>query len=159
MPPAQLGEKGAGKLKADQWRSLIEFDLPISMLRLYFFDAQSGDEAHNRRRKTMLQSTFNLAMAVRWGTSHRTSDGHVSKYMHYMKLYLTSVKDMGFELKPNHHHALHLPDFLPRYGPVHGWWMYPFERVIGILQKMNTNNRLGMHVAFIRQATYVLIVQ
>jgi hypothetical protein len=30
-----------------------------------------------------------------------------------------------------------------RYGPVHGWWMFPFERVIGALQKTNTNYKIG----------------
>jgi hypothetical protein len=29
------------------------------------------------------------------------------------------------------------------FGPMHGWWMFVFERVIGMLQKTNTNDKLG----------------
>ncbi|KAG2148241.1 uncharacterized protein EDB93DRAFT_1085087 [Suillus bovinus] len=29
------------------------------------------------------------------------------------------------------------------YGPMHGWWMFPFERIIGALQKTNTNYKIG----------------
>lgn len=147
-PPARMGEKGAGKLKADQWRSYIEFDLPVSLLRLQQVFPQSGDDAHNKRRQELVQATFYLAMAVRWGTSHCTSSEHTQKYLRYMTLYLTAIRDMGHVMKPNHHAALHIPDFLLRYGPVHGWWMYPFERVIGILQQMNTNNRLGKSLLY-----------
>jgi hypothetical protein len=32
---------------------------------------------------------------------------------------------------------------LLRFGPIHGWWMFPFERVIGLLQQFNTNSEMG----------------
>ena len=28
--------------------------------------------------------------------------------------------------------ALHLPDYLLLYGPVHSWWTFPFERLIHV---------------------------
>ncbi|KIJ09587.1 hypothetical protein PAXINDRAFT_87272, partial [Paxillus involutus ATCC 200175] len=43
----------------------------------------------------------------------------------------------------NHHASLHMNEFLLRYGPMHGWWMFPFERIIGTLQKTNTNHKIG----------------
>jgi hypothetical protein len=33
-PPANLGSPGHGKLKADQWRTCIKFDIPISVAQL-----------------------------------------------------------------------------------------------------------------------------
>jgi hypothetical protein len=34
-PPANLGSPGHGNLKADQWRTCIEFDIPISVAQLW----------------------------------------------------------------------------------------------------------------------------
>ena len=39
--------------------------------------------------------------------------------------------------------ALLVADYLRLYGPVRGWWMFPFERVIGDLQRTNTNSQQG----------------
>ncbi|EGO25774.1 hypothetical protein SERLADRAFT_408035 [Serpula lacrymans var. lacrymans S7.9] len=38
--------------------------------------------------------------------------------------------------------ALHLVECMESFGPVHGWWSFPFERYIGVMQKTNTNNKL-----------------
>jgi hypothetical protein len=43
---------------------------------------------------------------------------------------------------PNHLNALLISKYLHRYGPVRGWWMFLFERVIGNLQQSNMNNKL-----------------
>ena len=62
-----------------------------------------------------------------------------------MEVYLKTVLELcpNQQLHPIHHNALHLSKFLLRFGPVHGWWMFPFERLIGILQKINTNSKMG----------------
>ncbi len=33
-PPANLGQVSYGKLKADEWRSCFEFNIPVSLLRI-----------------------------------------------------------------------------------------------------------------------------
>ncbi|KAK0211557.1 hypothetical protein IW262DRAFT_1280913 [Armillaria fumosa] len=45
--------------------------------------------------------------------------------------------------KPNVHASFHLYDFLLLFGPVYSWWTFPFERLIGTLQKINTNDHVG----------------
>ncbi|KAJ7602580.1 hypothetical protein FB45DRAFT_758086 [Roridomyces roridus] len=45
--------------------------------------------------------------------------------------------------RPNIHVAFHIYDFLLLFGPVISWWCFPFERVIGYLQKIHTTNRVG----------------
>jgi hypothetical protein len=60
--------------------------------------------------------------------------------------------------RPNVHVAFHIYDFLLLFGPVISWWCFPFERVIGYLQKINTN-RIGgelegiLTTSFLRGAT------
>jgi hypothetical protein len=46
--------------------------------------------------------------------------------------------------RPNLHASLHLPELLLKYGPVHAWWAYPFECLIGHIQQLNTNYIIGV---------------
>ena len=62
-----------------------------------------------------------------------------------MQAYLTGLKELfpDFKFVPNHHMALHLWDYILLYGPVHSWWAFPFERMIGTLQHISTNYKEG----------------
>ncbi|KAJ3525025.1 hypothetical protein NMY22_g10750 [Coprinellus aureogranulatus] len=143
-PPRDFGSPSHGKLKADEWRACIEFDLPISMAKLWA-DGLPEDNVNRERYALALESTFLLAMALRYATSHRTCASHRGKYLTYMNKYLQSILELhpGDTLHPNHHNALHLPVFLELFGPIQGWWMFPFERLIGILQRHMTNFKFG----------------
>ena len=46
-------------------------------------------------------------------------------------------------LVPKHHMALHLPDMLRDFGPVHAWRTFAFERLNQIFQNVPTNSLLG----------------
>ena len=141
-PPANFGASAHGKPKADQWRSCMEWDIPVSLIQMWATDPGASNDD---RRQKLVESTIFLATALRWATSHRTSQRHVDEYMRNMRAYLQSLRDLFPEMKlrPNHHNALYLGELLLRFGPVHGWWMFPFERLIGLLQKINTNKKIG----------------
>ena len=149
-PPTKLGTKGCGKLKADQWRTCMEFDIPVSLMKLWSEakpnEGNGIDDRIDDRRHKVLNSTMLLATALRWGTSHRTSTKHAAEYMKNMRAYLASLRDLfpGTDLRTSHHNALFIGEMLLRFGPVHGWWMFPFERVIGLLQQTNINSKMGM---------------
>jgi hypothetical protein len=136
-PPSNFGTRSHGKLKADQWKSTIQFDLPVSVVQLWY----KSDSRHQK----MADSTVELSTALDWGTSNRTSKEHSGKFTSHIREYLTSTTELfpKKRLKPNHYAALRLGEFLQRFGPVHGWWMFPFERLIGVLQQINTNNKRG----------------
>lgn len=143
-PPANLGHVSHGKLKADEWRSCFEFDIPVSLLRIETRKSGSGKQKDEYRAK-LVHSTFLLAIAIRWATSHQTSTKHAEKYTETMKNYLKTLKDLRptERYRPNHFNALLIGRYLRLYGPVRGWWMFPFERVIGDLQRSSTNNKPG----------------
>jgi hypothetical protein len=148
-PPLNLGSPGHGKLKADQWRTCIEFDIPVSVAQLWSKETcppELKPEVIVRRDK-LFQSIMHLAVAVRWATSYRTSERHSEKFEENMVAYLQCLLDLypNIQLRPNHHAALHIGPLLKQFGPAHGWWMFPFERVIGALQGINTNSKLGKH--------------
>ena len=142
-PPINLGDAAHGKLKAEQWRSSIEFDLPVTLFKKWGLDCD--EDIQSTRRKKLAHSTMLLAMAVRWGMSHIISENHATRCINYMRAYLECVKDIfpDITLRPNHHAALHIHEFLLRYGPMHGWWMFPFEQIIRTLQKTKTNHKIG----------------
>ena len=145
-PPKNFGSPAHGKLKADQWRTCIEFDLPVSLMRMWEETSQAGvsSELQVRRRK-VVESTMLLSIATRWAVSHQTSELHADQYRKHMMAYLTTLREPcpNMDLHPVHHNALHIPEFLLRFRPMHGWWMFPFERLIGILQKIKVNFKIG----------------
>ena len=69
-----------------------------------------------------------------------------SEYFEHMVNYRVQLQELFPEYKchPNHHMALHLDEFLEMCGPVHGWWAFPFERMIGTLQRISTNYKPRM---------------
>jgi hypothetical protein len=139
--PSNFGSPSGGKLKADVWRTGMEFDLIVSLVKMW-----SKPTATDRQKKAV-ESTILLAIALRWGTSHRTSEHHGEQYTQHMVAYLKTIRELRphKNLHPIHHNALHYPKFLLLFGPSHCWWMFPFERLIGKLQQVHINNKLGTY--------------
>ena len=145
-PPSNLGEAKHGKLKADQHRSCMKFDVPCAIAQIWLHDKQgSEDNERAQRQKKLVEATILLATAIQWATSYLTSPLHAAQYMKCMVEYLNILKGLypNMAWRPNHHASLHIGSFLLLFGPMHGWWMFVFERVIGLLQKTNTNFKLG----------------
>lgn len=86
-----------------------------------------------------------LLSAIAVVSSRKTSEENARMYMKYMQVYRGELARLfpNYKCHPNHHMAMHIAEYLLMYGPVHGWWAYPFERVIGMLQKVSTNYKPG----------------
>ena len=140
-PPHDLGSPSHGKLKADQWRSCIEFDFPVALAKITVSANRITSGEYSIWRQKLFSLTVNLAMAIRQGTSHVVSSTHSMKYTKYMHAYLSGLRSMfpQINLLPNHHNAL-----LLRFAPMHRWWSYPTERLIGALQQTQTNSKIGI---------------
>lgn len=63
-PLSNFGNPSHGKLKADQWRSCIEFDLPVSLMQLWSTEGPGDDGTLYEKRKGILKSMMLLAMAI-----------------------------------------------------------------------------------------------
>jgi hypothetical protein len=139
-PPQNLGAKKNGKLSADHWRTACTVSLVITLVRLWSSD--TGDLDAGKR----LENFMALVGAVRYTMKRTTSEKSIAIYEEEMRRYLDSLVELfGIAVVvPNHHLSLHLPDFLRRLGPVHGWWTFAFERYNGIIQRLNTNSKIGM---------------
>jgi hypothetical protein len=148
-PPHNFGEPSHGKLTADQWRTLMEFDLPVALAKSLRNKPELSPSGN--RLNELFHSTLLLASAIAWGTSRRVTSESKNKYLSRMQSYLKTVLKLqpGSTLLPNHHNSLHFGAYLERYGPVHGWWTFPFERVVGVLQQINTNGKIGTILSFL----------
>jgi hypothetical protein len=56
-------------------------------------------------------------------------------------------------IRPNHHYAIHTPDVVRDYGPLHGFWTFLFERLNKVLKSFKTNNHGGgeLETTFFRE--------
>jgi len=142
--PSNLRSASHGKLKADQWRTLRTVHLPISLVRLW--DMVEISEHRSARCREILNATIALLSAVIIATSHMVSTVHANAYLQHMLEYLEAMKRLfpEYNFHPNHHMALHIHEYLLLFGPVHSWWTFPFERLIGALQRMPHNSKIGM---------------
>ncbi|KAJ8514537.1 hypothetical protein ONZ45_g7942 [Pleurotus djamor] len=140
--PKNLGEHGS-KLRADEWRIIGSLYLPLTLTRLWSIHEPGDQRASFRLR--VLQLTSHLVSAVNIAMSRETSEEHATRYYDHMLAYLKQVHEVlpTYKFHPNHHQAVHIAEYIRFYGPVHGWWTFPFERVIGQLQRISTNYKPG----------------
>ncbi|PBK83649.1 hypothetical protein ARMGADRAFT_944798, partial [Armillaria gallica] len=138
-PNRVSGSEGHGKLKADQWRTLGLTYMPISLIRLWAESTEAPE------RCALLELTMNLVTAIIIATSYETSQENSEAYTHYMIQYRSGLRKLfaDYHCHPNHHMALHIGEYLCMYGPVQGWWTFPFERAIGMLERISTNYKAG----------------
>ena len=141
--PSNLGSPDHGKLKADQWRALGTIYFPISLIRLWRMD--QIESARGQRCRKILGMTISLLSAVIIASSRTTSTANADAYFLHIQAYLNDIRHLfpEYKLRPNHHMALHLHEYLRLFGPVHAWWTFPFERIIGMLQRTPHNSKIG----------------
>lgn len=139
--PHNLGSAAHGKLKSDQWRTIGSTYLPTTLVRLW----SQVDPAHESKRSQFLDLTITLLSAVNIASSRVTSVANSTEYERLMYKYRRDLRTLfpDYKAKPNHHVAMHIGEYLRMYGPVHGWWTFPFERLIGMLQRITTNYKPG----------------
>lgn len=141
--PNKLGTTDQ-KMTADRRRAVGTIHLVITLIRLW------GNE--QGRKKEMLKNYMHLITALQIASPRQTTKEHGSlytfHYTEYLKGYVELYKEAS--VKPNNHLCLHLEIFLRRFGPVHSWRAWVFERFNYLLQNLNTNSKFGEY----RQRTY-----
>lgn len=143
--PEQFGDSRTGTLKADEWRSFATIYLPIALILLW---SQSTNESTNRFTE-ILDNTMSLVQVITLACYRVTSEYRAKAIGLHLKDYLSGIHRLFPEVdgSTNQHMSLHLPVFIRLFGPVHSWWTYPFERLIGVLQHLPTNHKFGQYLA------------
>ena len=135
-PPSNFGDASHGSLKADQWRTVCTIYLVLTLVRLW------GHNNATVQQRRVLQNFVHLVVAVDAATRRSMTPFRAELFDKNMELYIQGLRELyDHQLVPNHHLSLHLKVCLLLFGPVHGWWAFPFERFNGLLQRLNTNHK------------------
>lgn len=141
--PYNFGDAVAGPLKADEWRTMTTVYIPLALISLW------GDDGTSRPATAkfghILDHTMALVSAVSIACLRTMTEAHMSTYHRCMAMWVSGLQKIypGRNNRMNGHMALHIYDFLRLFRPVHSWWCFPFERLIGQLRRLPTNHMFG----------------
>jgi hypothetical protein len=136
--PKEFGESGCGKLKADQWRYAGLVYLPLIMLAVW---------GERNDRKPHIKNLLYLATALKTAIPRVVTTYSVALYQKAIRLYLQSLGTItpAYNFTISHHLALHYHLFMQSHGPAPTQWQFPTERIIGRLQKIRHNFKIGLY--------------
>lgn len=137
QPPRNLGEASHGRLKAEEYQNLFAYIFPLIMPELWTKpDATAADRLH-------LINFHHLVVCTNIVCSFRTSRTDADLYERFYYEYRKGIAELYtyWEPLPNHHWALHNGEFLRNWGPLPPLSEFFGERLVGLLQDINTNQR------------------
>ncbi|MBW0534013.1 hypothetical protein O181_073728, partial [Austropuccinia psidii MF-1] len=120
---------------------------------IYIEASEMIDIKSNRGR--FLQNMGDLVQCTRIASTPIVRDGHAGRFFNAYNRYTTSSRELfnNPRIKPNHHLALHIPEQLKVWGPMMGVAEFAGERMIGKLQRVPTNRKIGeMHGTILKKA-------
>ena len=143
--PRNFGETKAGTLKADEWRTLTTLYLPIALVSLWGEGSTHRTSEIAVSRRAILDHTMALVSAVHIVCQRSMTTARVEAYRACI---IDWMRDLQVLLpraphRTNGHMALHVWDYLQLFGPVRSWWCFPYERLIGQLQRLPNNHIFG----------------
>ncbi|KAG1802900.1 uncharacterized protein HD556DRAFT_1227597 [Suillus plorans] len=143
--PYNFGETKAGTVKADEWRTLTTVYLPIALVSLWGEGSAHRNSDIAVSRRAILDHTMDLVSAIHIVCLRSMTQDHADAYRTYM---INWIRDLQVILpharhRTNGHMALHVWDYLQLFGPVWSWWCFPYERLIGQLQRLPSNHIFG----------------
>ena len=144
--PHNFGDAGAGMVKADEWHNLSTIFLPIALISIWGDGTQHPSPDIAAQFHCILDHTMLLVSAVSLACMRTMTSRRSAAYLQYMTQYIQDflLLHIDFNLRPNMHMAMHIPHFLHLFGPVRSWWCFPFERLIGQIQRLLSNHQSGI---------------
>jgi hypothetical protein len=148
--PYNFGAATAGPLKADEWRTMSTIYLPLALISLWGEGTSHPSIDDGAKLCRVLDHTMALVCTVILVCTHTTTLSRATAYRNYIARWIQDLQILHPEAtrRTNHHMAMHIYNFLQLFGPVHSWWCFPFERLIGQLQRMTNNHKFGMNSIF-----------
>jgi hypothetical protein len=144
--PFNFGDAAAGTFKADQWRTVMTVYLPIALVTIWGEGTPHNSPKLAAKYRDILDHTMALVCAITQAFRRSTSRERANVFRSCLATWVQDLTKIHPNVKPKTlaHMTQHIYDFLLLFGPVHSWWCFPFERLIGILQRQPSNRRYGM---------------
>ena len=142
--PHNYGDVAASVLKADEWQNLTTIYFPITLISQWD-EAFSGPIEQAAQFCRILDHTILVVSVVSLTCmcmmTQTRSDAYLSRLTQYLQDLQVLHPHASFV--PNYHMALHLPHFFCLFGPVRSWWCFPFEHLIGQIQRLLSNHKVS----------------
>ena len=139
LSPRSPGSESAQKLTADQWHTFCTVSLVVTLICLW------GDLPPDDRYRQLLDNYMDLIASTIILHAREMTPTHIETYKIYIHQYLEGLLRLypKVHLTPKHHLSLHLTEQLKRWGPMHAWRLFAFERLNFLFQLTPTNHRAG----------------
>lgn len=143
--PHNFGDASTGPLKADEWRTMSTIHLPLALVSLWGEGTAHPSTDIATKLRHILDHTMAVVSAITLACLRTTTEARAIAYRTYVAIYIRDLQNLHPTATPrtNHHMAMHIYDFLRLFGPVYSWWCFPFERIIGQLQRITNNHKYG----------------
>ncbi|KAG1797468.1 uncharacterized protein HD556DRAFT_1441029 [Suillus plorans] len=143
--PYNFGETKAGTVKADEWRTLTTVYLPIALISLWGEGSVHRNTDIADSRRATLDHTMALVSAIHIACLRSMMTDRADTYHTYIVEWIRDLQVIHPHAhhRTNGHMVLHVWDYLQLFGPVRSWWCFPYERLIGQLQRLPSNHIFG----------------
>lgn len=143
--PHNFGHAAAGSLKADEWRTMATVYLPLVLISEWGEGSTHVPPSLSSSYRRALDHTMDLVCAITLACRRTMMKSRMDSYLGYILSWVGNLQLIHPEIKfrVNGHMAIHIYQFLKLFGPVRSWWCFPFERLIGHLQRLPSNNKFG----------------
>lgn len=145
LVPYNFGDSIAGTLKADEWRTMATIYLPLALISLWGEGTPHSSPDVASKFRQIIDHTMTLVCAVYLACKRTVNQARADAYLKNITIYNTDLLKIHPKASHRtiHHVAMHIYDFLLLFGPVRSWWCFPFERLIGQLQRLHSNHKFG----------------
>lgn len=145
--PHNYGSASAGSIKAAKMRWLFTIYIPVALILLWGLPAKHPPAACQTLTK-ILTNTMHLVVAVLLICKRSVTPWIAQQIRFALTSYVNGIADgslyPGYSPTGNHHLTFHIVKLLQLFGPIHGWWCFPFERLIGMLRQIPHNHKIGL---------------
>ncbi|KAL1724860.1 hypothetical protein EV714DRAFT_222376, partial [Schizophyllum commune] len=153
-PRHDVGLPSAGKIKAGHYKTLFDLYVPLCVLSLWTPGSPLAvDDAQSMAGP--LETSMLLTCACRAMVSDGPVETQRKKFVSLYTRHLEGLeRDCPGISTPNHHLAFHIHDFMTLHGHVRNWWCFPFERLLGRMQRMGINHIPGQYEETLMKSFY-----
>ncbi|MBW0513889.1 hypothetical protein O181_053604 [Austropuccinia psidii MF-1] len=146
-----MGSSSHGSLKDAEWDPLYKFYiLFLTLSQQMSLDEQNSPNTQIKMHKSeeleneLTKNTFHFISAIKIATSWTVSMYDVTAFSEHWKRFHLSNKHLfpKQKSKPNHHFADHIPELFQCWGPEQASAPWGYERLIGVVAKVPTNNKI-----------------
>jgi len=155
VPPRDVGRirerlESLDHMKAVEWLNWVTMQA-VPAVRALVYQRAVTDATHSKKlgvHGMHLRVFVLLQHLVEQLCMYTTSEATICSIDAQLRDLMQTCADtfhaMGHSVcTPNMHLALHLPQQLRDFGPVQGWWCFPYERLMGVASKLPSKPGTG----------------